>query len=377
MIKLKRQTLIFAALVLLITVSSIFTLQGCAKKEKVIKIGAILPLTGKIAFIGENFKNGLILAKEEYRMKKGVNIIFEIEDHKNSPKDAVSIMRKFLMENDMPIIVSTLTSVTNAIIPLIEAKPRVIISSITSGSELPNKSKWLFRYFLSTIDEINAMVRYLSFVGVDTIGIFYINDDYGLDAMQVFSKKYEGFIKFKEPYEKTASDFRNLVPLAKTTKAVYILGYGSNYGIFVKQLREYGYKGKIFAFSSFGNPVVLEQAGEYANGVVFTGTNFYISEKNQNILSFVKKYEDRWNKKPDHYSAYGYDVGRIVLKVINELVKNKEKVEPNSIRRKIMEWEKFEGIFGPCFIMKNGDFRFKEVKILKVSKESKIEEIKL
>lgn len=371
--KVKGISLVMLTIFVLVTLISI---PSCKKQEeKVIKIGVMLPLTGGISFIGENFKNGLLLAQNEFGVKQGVKIVFEIEDHKNSSKNGVSIMRKFLMEGNMPIVVSTITSVTNAILPLIKGNPRVIISSITSGSKLPDKSQWLFRYFLSTVDEVSAMVSYLSSIGEDTVGIFYVNDDYGLDAMEVFSRKYRGFVKFKESYDKSAFDFKNLVPLAKTAKAIYILGYGSSYGIFVKQLREYGYKGNIYAFSSFGNPEVLKQAGEYAKGVIFTGSNFYLSKKNKDIASFVKNYEDLWHKKPDHYSAYGYDIGRIVFKIINELVRNNEEVTPDVIRKKIMQWKNFEGLFGSCFVMKNGDFRFKEVKILKIGKDNKIEEI--
>ena len=47
---------------------------GCGKKEKdVIKIGAILPLTGNVAFLGKWIKNGLELGLHDEQKQNNVN----------------------------------------------------------------------------------------------------------------------------------------------------------------------------------------------------------------------------------------------------------------------------------------------------------------
>jgi branched-chain amino acid transport system substrate-binding protein len=77
------------------------------KEPKVYKIGAILPLTGNLAILGEPEKNGMSLAEEIINQQGGINgrpikIIFE--DSKGQPKEAVSIANKFINIDGIKII---------------------------------------------------------------------------------------------------------------------------------------------------------------------------------------------------------------------------------------------------------------------------------
>jgi len=342
----------------------------------VIKIGAMLPLTGNIGFIGENFRNGLLLSYDNYNVKDKNRVILVIEDHKNSTKDGIAIYSKFIFEKQMPLIIPTLTSITNAIIPLVKDAPRVLLGSILSGSDMPDKSEWLFRYFLSTPDEVTAMVDYFKSKNIKEIGVYYINDDYGLDAMQVFSKTYKGKITFVESYEKSMTDFKNLVPKALQTRSIYILGYGTAYGTFVKQLRTFGYKGEIYCFSSFSTPLAIKEAGPYGKGTIFTGTAFSDSEKNPNIDQFINQYKTKYGKDPDHYSVYGYDIGNIAFKAIFGLLEENKEVNPLNVRERILSWKTFEGLFGKTTIAENRDFKFKEVYLFTIDENGTIHKLK-
>jgi len=371
-----KKTKVFSILMLVVFVSlTLVFIPGCNKSEKLedvkkFNIGVMLPLTGNIGFIGENFRNGMLLAKKENKSSIEVNFIFE--DHKNSPKDAISIYRKFMNYNQMPIIVPTLTSIINSIIPLTKEDDKLLIGSIISQTDIPDKSEWLFRYFLSTNDEVNMMVRYFSSKNINNVGVFYVNDDYGIDATNQFQKMFKGNIVFNEAFEKTAIDFKNLVPKARDAESVYILGYGSNYGIFVKQLRMMGYKGKIFAFSSFSTPIVIKTVEEYGEGVIFTGTVFSDLKNNIGLSSFIERYKAYFNSVPDHYSAYGFDIGTIIIKVLDQA--NGEKIEISRINLKkiILSWINFKGLFGDTKINPNKDFLFEHVFLYSITKSGEI-----
>jgi branched-chain amino acid transport system substrate-binding protein len=369
----KRKITLFIILIMFISLSIIF-ISGCKKEErveaKIFNVGVMLPLTGNISFIGENFRNGMLLAKKEN--KSDIEIKFLFEDHKNSSKEAISIYKKFLNYKQMPIIIPTLTSITNSIIPLAKESPRLLIGSIISQTDMPDKCEWLFRYFLSTKNEVNTMVNYFNLKSINEVGVFYVNDDYGIDATEEFRKIYKGNIVFNESFEKTSHDFKNLVPKARSAKAVYILGYGSTYGTFVKQLRMLGYKGKIFAFSSFSTPIVIKEAGEHGEGVIFTGTVFSYKEKNKELSSFIERYKSNFRKEPDHYSAYGYDIGNIILRAIIDTKKRKEEIEIANLKNTILSWKKFNGLFGESRIVQNKDFLFEEVYLYSVDKNGKI-----
>ncbi|MCF8350504.1 MAG: penicillin-binding protein activator [Bacteroidales bacterium] len=349
---------------------------SCGNREKgeekeVIKIGAILPLTGQISFIGENFQHGIILANKNSDNKY---IQFKFHDHSNQPKQAVSIFKQLHDRKNNPIVITTITSSTNAILPLNTSPPNILLGSILSGSDITQKSNYLFRYFLSTRDEVDKIINYFKQRAIDNVGVFYINDDYGLDAMQYFKKNFDNNLDFVQPYEVNTTDFKNYIPKAFSSNNLYILGYGQNYGTFIKQLREFGFKGEIFCFSSFGTPVSLQQAGQASNGIVFTGSNFYKNKNEREIEEFTKEYEKSFQKEPDHYSLYGYDVANVCIKAIRNIKGNELAISPENIKKEILSWKKFEGLLGKSLIDSTGDFRF-EVHLYEVGDDFKVSPI--
>lgn len=367
---------IIISLIVVFFISFVF-FQGCGKKEDtdVIKIGILLPLTGNISFIGENFRNGMLLAYNECDAELKNRIKFDFGDHKNSVKEAVSLFRKYSQDKNIKAIVPTLTSVTNAILPLNEQNPKVLIGSIISGTDMPDKSKWLFRYFLSTNDEVEAMLGHFRENDIKEMGVLYVNDDYGLDAKETFVSQFLGEILLEESYDKNSSDFKNLVPKIKNITNLYILGYGQSYGILVKQLRTFGYDGRIFCFSSFSTPVVLESAGKFTEGIVFTATKYSEQPKSERIQEFYNLYSRTYSKDPDHYSLYGYDIAKLVIKTIEEMISQNIEMNNNNIRNTIIGFGIYDGLFGKTEIKENGDFKFQEVKLFKVYSESNIAEV--
>ena len=336
------------------------------KSAEIIKIGAILPLTGNIAFIGENFRNGLSMRFEE-KPQRNMSIVYE--DSKAQPKEAVSIVNRLLMDDYVKIIVTNLSSVTNAVMPILlnSQKPVVLMASLTSQSDLTSQSPYVFRYFLSSQDEVKAMTSYFKKAAIDNIGVLYLNDDFGEDAVNVLKKLFDGEIVYEDTFTSSQKDFKSIIAKVKSLEHLYIIGYGPNYGLLVKQLREFGYKGRIYAFSSLNSPIVLNTAGDAARGVVFTGTTFDPGSPSNDVAdSFVQSYKNRYNKLPDHYAAYGYDIGAILANLAKTTA-----AKPEQLKAELLSLGHFTGVFGETTIDGSGDFHF-EVRLYQVSDDGKI-----
>ena len=79
-----------------------------AKKE-VIKIGAILPLTGVESRVGELSKNGLIMAEQEINARGGIqgkDIKVIIEDFQSETKKAVTSYNYLKSVHKIPVILT-------------------------------------------------------------------------------------------------------------------------------------------------------------------------------------------------------------------------------------------------------------------------------
>ena len=81
-------------------------------------------------------------------------------------------------------------------------KPVVMMASLTSMSDVTAGSPYIFRYFLSSQDEVRRMTSYFKQKAIDKIGVLYINDDFGKDAFHLLKKLFKGHITTLLTYSK-------------------------------------------------------------------------------------------------------------------------------------------------------------------------------
>ena len=97
---------------IIITVLALsLVLGGCLKtseekeaKEEVIKIGAPLALTGKVASFGEDIREGIAMAIDEVNQQRKIKIEIIYEDTQSEATQAVNAVKKLIeIDNDPKI----------------------------------------------------------------------------------------------------------------------------------------------------------------------------------------------------------------------------------------------------------------------------------
>ncbi len=345
------------------------TILGCTKtKEKepeVVKIGAILPLTGNTSMIGEYIKSGIDLAVKDVNSKGGINgkqLVVEYGDSKNEAKEGVTIFNSFTSVKKIPVIISAMTGVTQALIPLADQTNTVLFATTVSASGIPSQSPWVYRLFITADIDAKTMAEYAARNNINMVGIFYVNDDFGKSFAKVFSETFErkgGKVVFLESFEKGDKDFKNsLIKIKKyDVQAIYLLGYANNLGIIPKQMREMGIKSKILSIGTIGQPNVIKQAGDALEGTIFTTTEFSAdSPKSEVARSFVENFIKTYGEKPNYFSAFAYDSISILADVIK-----KHGYSSESIKKGLSGIRGFEGITGKISIKSTGDADFQMV----------------
>ena len=138
---------LFAVLVI------IFIVIQPKKEPEVIKIGAILPLTGDASIYGSALKEGLDLALEEINTKGGIigkKVVVIYEDSQADPKVAVSAINKLINIDKVKIILGEMfSSVTLAIAPIAQKSQVVLISPTVSAEAVPNVGDYIFSIYPS------------------------------------------------------------------------------------------------------------------------------------------------------------------------------------------------------------------------------------
>ncbi|MCK4329643.1 ABC transporter substrate-binding protein [candidate division WOR-3 bacterium] len=350
--------------VLVIALLAIFVANiGCKKQIEEIKIGAILPLSGNTAWMGEQHKWGLDLAIEDINSAGGVNgmklrVIYE--DDKNEPLQAVNAFNKMARSHHPSIIISALSNSSMAILPLAE-KEKVVLFANCGHPEIAERSKWVFRDFLTGVQEAEAMAKLcVEELDIKEVALLYINDAYGEGGKNIFEKaypQYGGRILMIEKYDKDGTDFRTEIAKVLGTKpeAVYLFGYGNATGIALRQLRELGYKGIILGTNNFSGPPVTDLARDAIEGAIFTAPYFTPEIGEENIQKFVQRVKTRFGKEPYWNTAVEYDA----IYIIAEAIKIAKKYDGESLRKALEKVGDFEGIGGKYSYHLDGEWRLK------------------
>jgi len=318
-------------------------------KEKIIKIGAILPLTGPGAIFAQYIKEGIDLAIEEINSKTSQKIKIFYEDSKNQPKEAISVYNK-LVELEKPLaVIVALSSVAKALAPLATPSKTVQIGIAVAIPGVTDISEYVFRIYPEAYDIAGIMATYdAKKLGCKTAGVIYINDDFGRSSYEVFKEvfeKYGGKITLTESYEPLQRDFRSqLLKLMRVNPdCIYLSGYGIAYGIIIKQLKELGINSQLTADMTLGLPNTLEQVGNSAEGAYFVDGK--MSDE------FIRKFKNRYNKEPASYAGYAYDIINILYKIITE----RKATTSDSVKDGLLKIKDYPGVMGKITILPNGD----------------------
>ena len=301
---------------------------GCVKKEKdVVKIGAVLPITGNIAQFGNYWKQGLELALDD-AINQGIvkkdNIKLIIEDAQADPRKSVDAFKK-LVEIDKVVACITATSgVTLALKPITNQNEVVLINASAISTEIEDAQDYLF----SVIPNAKYTGYFLAEtafnkLGKRNAGILYRNDPSGKSFHDNFSKRFSelgGNIVFVDTHEPNATDYRTNIAKIKNVKSmdvIFVASWGTDVAYYLRQATELGVHTQVLAYETFYTPKVLEIAGSSANGVIFSAPEFNAWIDEPRLKEFREKVMKKHDQKEINYHIAGhYDAMMLVIKAV-------------------------------------------------------------
>lgn len=355
----------FISVVALLVATMIFT--GCGnnqtkKQVETIKIGAIVPLSGNAATLGDYTLKGLQLAVEEQNAKGGLlgkMIELDVQDSKGDPKEGVSIIKKMLEGKEKPFMVySIMSGVTQAIKSETEANKVILMSAVGTDKFLEN-SQYTVRNYVAANTTGKEICAYLKQNSIKTLVTFYSNNEYGVSIRGAVTKfgAENGIEIITEPFEENSLDYKSLIAarINKKTECVYVAGVGKGLGTMIKQLKESGYTGNVIGDQLITFPDVVNVAGNALNGMPYLDFAFDVNSTEGKTKAFVDAYKMKFKNEPQNFSVITYDGAKLLFDVI----KNSQTIQPDSIINKLNEVKNYEGVFGPVSVSnRNIDFKF-------------------
>jgi len=358
-----------AAIVALLVIGAVIFLNGRVSKNSgkhlqathadVVKIGAILPLTGSSANAAEFAKRGLEIAIKNLNITRDtgqprLEVVYG--DSKNMAKDGLTVFNKMVNLDRLKFFFATNSGV---VVPLSETVGTrtdvVLMITISSAPGVAAKGPNIFRFFVTAKNEAQTMSQFLrKDKDISKVGVFFINDDFGLGGVKEFEKSFAesgGEVVWKDSWEKGKTDFKSsLFKIPKDAQALYVIGYEAGLGLAVRQARETEFQGIICTTVGMSVPPWRAAAKEAADGVFYTSTGFSPDNPEPNAVNFVKTFQELYGDKPNSFAAFAYDSMFLLGKAIQSNGDN-----PLAVAKTLAVTAPIQGVFGNIRFNEEGE----------------------
>jgi len=345
-----------------VVLAIIFIITYTKEKSEVIKIGAILPLTGDAAIIGEPTHNAVELMVKEYQKnfaEKNYKLELKVEDTQIRPSEGVSALNKLITVDKVRFVIGPMASSVALAVLAPANKNNVILISPSASSPALSADDYFFRVELSEAQGAKQQAELgMKKLKYKKIACLYVNNDYGRGTFEVFSETFKGNngkIVFEAGFDEGTTDFRSILTKVKNLRdkpdAIFIV-FNTEMVYIIRQMEELRVKIQVYTTPVFENEKFLNELGALADGIIYT----YYGEYNPNtpknkINEFVKKYKKFYNQKPGYYAALGYDATAILLEALLAALPD---LSSDSVKKALLRI-KYEGVSGSIMFDKNGD----------------------
>ncbi len=344
---MKKKSIFFMAMILCLTMvlATIPLTSGHAKsKDKnVIKIGALVPLTGPFAMWGKMFQNSMELVLDEAGWKvAGKKIEFIVEDEGGVDVSLCLEKAKKLVEADQIDILMGpfFGSSAFTVLPYTSSIPIVNVKWSESGikkDELGNK--YAFWGALSYPDNTYPLGVYAyEEKGIRTVSSIGSDYSVGYDFVQGFTDGFKakgGKVLQQQWAPLTEADYSPYLSNLKMADAFVVgaLGPPAKLPLFA-QYQELGLFKKMPIFiSEIGTlpPPVMQEMGDKIIGII--GIQKFLKDLNPEAEKFFNSYVAKFKGEPDEKACDAYNGMKVVLKALES---NGGNTDPDNLKKALL-----------------------------------------
>ena len=298
----RERTLVFC-MVPILAVAALACGSGAGQQADPFRIGVMESLTGPGETYGTVANQAKQMAADEINEAGGINgrrLELIVEDSQCSAKDAIAAYNKLTDVDGVKIILGT--SCSSAMLgaaPLAEADGIVLFSGLASNPDIANAGDYIFRTQISDIQVGIDTGNVLWADGIRTLATITEASDYAEGVRRTSVAQFEkrgGSVVAEERYASDVTDFRSQLGklFAENPNALH-LSPQSEFaaGTIIKQARELGFKGPIYAETVSVGTTALEIAGDAATGMkAITADLDPDNQKAQEVLgNFRERYK--------------------------------------------------------------------------------------
>ena len=329
-----------------------------------IKIGAILPLSGNLAFMGKMEGDGMRLAVEDINAKGGINgapLELKFDDSQGKPDVGITAAQHMMTLDGIKTIVASFTSVVLGIKPVVERNGGILIGACMHPDFFKGATN-VFRFYIGVEDESKGFVDYLTSLTGTTreprIGLLYVEAPNVVEQVEKYVEpglaKAGMSFAVKESYRLTDKEFRDKILKLRAANITHLLiiEYGFLYPNIFQELKDQKLFGNIQIVGGWGflypnlPPADLE-------GVIVVGPD-YVFQANPAVDDFYVQFSRRF-KSQANFDAAMTHAG---IEILAAALRRTATRDPRDIAVALHEVSEVQTVLGWSRLSQDGSLSF-------------------
>lgn len=337
----------------------VLLLSGCGRKEPV-RIGYVGGLSGRVADLGRDGRNGVILAVEARNARGGVRgrvVELLVRDDGQDLETALKVDRE-LADLGVAAVIGHMTSAMSVgAVPLMNERGIPLVSPTTTTKLLAGLDDQFFRVSATTAAYAVRVASYLrDEVGIESATVVYdlgnkaFTESWYDDFRDEFLSgggAMAGVFTFTSGPEVRFEDLAREA-LATAPDTLVIVANALDTAMIAQQVRKIG-NGTILATSAWASTEeLIELGGAAVEGMVLS--QFFDREsRDRAYVSFKEHYREQFGTLPGFAGVKAYDAATVVLEALEGMKKGE------TLKEALLRIGTFQGIQGSISFDAFGD----------------------
>jgi branched-chain amino acid transport system substrate-binding protein len=298
-----------------VTVLSFSSLSCGGNDDSEIRIGAILPLAGQVAFYGTESRDGGLLAIEEINARGGLlgkKVVFLSEDDEGRPEMTINAFTRLTTRERVSMIMGSSTSgATMAITDRAQSAGVLVISPSATSFDVTQAGDFIFRAcFIDPFQGVVGADFAFGDLGARRAAVLFdMGADYNRGLAEAFRDRFVelgGEIVAWEAYQTLDVDFNAQVTRirASAPDMVFLPNYYNDVALQAVQLRGQGVTVPLLGGDGWDG--LVDNAGDEVVGG-FWSSAFASDTTEPRGAAFVQAFQARFGRTASQFAALGYD----------------------------------------------------------------------
>ena len=341
-----------------------------------ISMGLVYPVTGRLASVGMEMRNGFELALEEINKSQlgNTKLKFITEDDQSTVEGAVEAYNKLIGQDGVSIILGPASSsATEAAFPIAQHSGVVAISATAAARGLSAIGDFVFRTILTTDVLITSGIKTTQArLAYQKVGIIYDETDlFSADGAAVMRESLTANgveILTTETFQSGDTDFSEQLTRIKDSNpdAIFVSALPPDKPEILIQARQLGIPDSVPFIINTLTAADVQAAGGAAEGTIaFTSWVNTVDTPGNQV--FIQNYRTKYGIEPNIWATQSY----ASVYILAEAIADAQSADPNAIRDALANITDFDTILGKfsfnsvgdaiydpiILIVKNGEFQ--------------------